>query len=152
MWNNAPMDRFNELAQLFFETRQIIRDNVPEKTRDPNAWMRLEVVRFIGEKDHPGMKDIARYLRVQAPSATSLVAHLEREGLVARNTCREDKRITRIMLTSAGRRMLRAYEKRAAGIMRRVFGKLSASEVSELLMLLRRVQTMHAPRTTLPGR
>jgi DNA-binding MarR family transcriptional regulator len=139
------MERFSELARLFFETRQIIRDHVPEGVRDPNAWMRSEALRFIADAKEPGMKDLAAYLRVRAPSATSLVIHLEREGLVTRATCRDDRRIVRIMLTQKGTRTVRAYEKRSADIMHRVFGKLSDRELEDFTAALRRLSSLHSP-------
>lgn len=137
------MQRFSEIAQLFFETRQIIRDNVPEKTRDPNAWMRAEAMRFVAAHDAPGMKELASYLRIQAPSATSLVRHLEKQGLAKRVACETDKRIVRIVPTAKGRQFVEKYESHAADIMQRVFGRLSEGELDDFVAVMRRVRSLH---------
>jgi len=50
--------------------------------------------------------DLAELLGVDAPTVTRKVQQLERDGLVARHTDPEDRRATRITLTSAGRRTL----------------------------------------------
>ncbi len=138
-------DRFTELARLFFETRHIMRSKVPGGKKDPNAWMRSEALRFVAEHEQPGMKDIAEFLRIKAPSATSLVAHLEREGLVARRACDDDRRIVRIALTGKGRQAVESYEKKSARIMREVFGKLEPGELRDLEAAMRRVAELHAP-------
>jgi DNA-binding MarR family transcriptional regulator len=50
--------------------------------------------------------DLAELLGVDAPTVTRKVQQLERDGLVTRHTDPDDRRATRIQLTSAGRRTL----------------------------------------------
>ena len=61
---------FQELSTLFFEMRQTIRANLPDGQADPNAWMRCETLRFVSESEGPTMRELAKHLRVTAPSAT----------------------------------------------------------------------------------
>jgi len=136
-------DTFRDLASLFFTTRQIIRAKIPSGKADPNAWLRCETLRFIAQADGPTMQDVAAYLRVKAPSATSLIANLDRERAVVRRGEARDKRITRIYLTPHGRKLLAAYTKRSAATMRSVFSKLNAAEIHELGRVLRRLRDMH---------
>lgn len=140
-------DRFTELARLFFEVKQIIRSNVPGgPAHDPNEWMRKEVMRFISIKKQVGMKEVAAFLHITAPSATSLVARLEREKLVKRLPRMDDKRVVMIALTPAGEKTVRNYEKKAARIMREVFGRLEPKELDDLEAAMRRVSELHGPR------
>lgn len=135
---------FKELTSLFFETRQIIRSQIPHKgKKDPNEWLRLEVLRFLGKKEAPTMQMIARHLHVEAPSATSLVATLDRSGLIERRAGTNDRRVTRIYLTKKGMTILRKYEKHSSTIMAHVFHGLSAHDVSTLEAILRRVIESH---------
>ena len=95
---------FQELTSLFFGMRQTIRANLPDGQADPNAWMRCETLRFIAENDAPTMREIAKYLRVTAPSATSLIRKLFSLGWIERKQSGSDKRVVRISLTAKGKK------------------------------------------------
>src|SRR5438309_8680935 len=100
---NNRKNTFVELAQLFFATRQLVRSKLPHGSGDSNEWMRCETLRYIRlNTPAPTMREVANYLRVKAPSATSVVIRLEREGLVSRIREQDDKRIVRLALTHKG--------------------------------------------------
>ncbi len=131
---------YADLTSLFFETRQIIRSQVPEKgKKDPNEWMRLELLTFLKQKEAPTMQEIARHLHVEAPSATSLVATLDRAGLIERRAGKADKRVTCIYLTGKGEEKLRKYAVHSSALMERVFKKLRREEIAVLKRILKRV-------------
>jgi DNA-binding MarR family transcriptional regulator len=134
---------FQELASLFFSTRQIIRAELPAGKIDPNAWLRSETLRYIAASGGPTMQEVAAYLRVKAPSATSLIANLAARGLVVRRGIARDKRVTRIYLTPRGRTILTASAKRSVAAVRAVFSKLSGAEIHELVRVLRRLRDIH---------
>lgn len=131
---------FQELSSLFFATRQIIRAKLPDKP-DPNAWLRMETLRFVAEKGNPTMHDIAGYLRVQAPSATSLIARLVKEGMLKRVAGKADKRVVHVSVSAKGAQSLARYRAKSATTMQRAFAALDEREVAELVRILRRVQT-----------
>ena len=135
-----------ELSSLFFATRQIIRSQLPSGKADPNAWLRYETLRFIAESKGPTMHDVAAYLRITAPSATSFVKNLGAQGLIVRRGVLRDKRVTRIYLTRCGRSTLAAHSKRSVAALRRVFSKLNAAEIHELARVLRRLREVHSTK------
>lgn len=136
--------RFAELATLFFVTRQIIKQWLPPKGKsDPYMWLRLETLRYIAASNEPTMYDVARHLRIKAPSATSLIAHLAKLGFISRKGEKEDKRVVRIALTAAGKKEVDAYAARSAAMMHKVFSKLDDRELDELLKILGRVRDIH---------
>ena len=132
-----------ELSQLFFEVRQTIRAKLPYAVADPNEWMRCEMLRFIYENDGPTMQSIATYLRVKAPSATSLIRNLISLGWATRMTSESDKRVVRIFLTAAGKRELSRYRTRAQSTMVKVFSKLPKNDQTNLSRILRKVSDIH---------
>ncbi len=137
-------DRFQELSSLFFETRQIIRSKLPaEGSHDPNAWMRSETLRFISQLESPTMQDVAAHLRITAPSATSLIRYLHKQGLLARVGKEGDKRVVCLTLTPAGKTALSAYKERCSSTMRKVFSALSDTEIDELATILRHLRDIH---------
>ncbi len=136
---------FAELKSLFFSTKQIIRSQLPEGgDADPNTWLRCEIMQFIKHSKKPTMRDIAAYLRVRASSATSLVNNLSRAGLVRRVESGGDRRVVRVALTSKGEKILDAYGKDSASVMRKVFSRLSEGELKQLIEILRRLRDIHA--------
>lgn len=133
---------YQELASLFFEMRQTIRANLPHGQADPNAWMRCETLRFIAQRESPTMQDIAKHLRVTAPSATSLVRKLSSLGWIARRAGK-DKRIVRITLTAKGNKEVVRYRKQSERTMRRVFSKLHERDLSHLRRAMRNLRDIH---------
>jgi DNA-binding MarR family transcriptional regulator len=134
---------YRELSALFFATRQIIRSKLPDGGADPNAWLRFETLRFIEGRGEPTMREVASYLHIKAPSATSLVSHLAKMGLVERRVGKEDRRVKRLMLTAQGRRALAAYHTRTERILHDVFSRLPEGDIRELARLLRQVRELH---------
>jgi DNA-binding MarR family transcriptional regulator len=136
--------QLQELASLFFSMRQIIRSQLPQCKADPNAWLRFETMRFIENAGGPTMHDVAAYVRIKAPSATSLVGYLVGQGAVRAVSQKRDKRVKRLYLTAKGKRMLAEHRKRSNVTMRKVFEEFTDAELSALLGLLRRLSDIHA--------
>jgi len=110
---------------------------------DPNSWLRFETMKFIDVSGEPTMRDIAEYLRIKAPSATSLIAHLASLGLIVRKVEKDDKRIVRIALSPKGAKEVDAYTKRSIVTMRKTFSKLDAKEIQTLVTILKHLRAAH---------
>lgn len=135
-----PHDPYHELASLFFKMRQRIRSQLPAgKTADPNAWMRCEALSHIGETKKITMQQLATHLRITAPSATSLIRYLEKQGLAQRVASLDDKRVVYISLTHEGTLKVTSYKKRSAEALSKVLSTLSPEEISSLVHILKKV-------------
>ncbi len=135
---------YGELSGLFFETRQIIRQKLPgAKQSDPNAWLRLQTMHFIERNDSPTMHDVAAYLRIKAPSVTSLIAHLVERGMVERKTG-ADRREVVLSVTPAGKKVLESYADQSEEMMRHAFSTLDESEVGSLCSILKKLVRGHS--------
>lgn len=133
---------FQQLASLFFSTRQIIRAKLPDGKADPNAWLRFQTMRYIEDSDGPTMQEVAAYLRIKAPSATSLVRHLVAQGKVRRTTGK-DKRFTRLLLTPRGKKILVECQRRSNDTLKEVFADFKPADVRELVRILAHLQHLH---------
>lgn len=134
---------YGDLSGLFFETRQIIRQKLPGSTQnDPNAWMRLQTIRFIDSSDTPTMHAVATYLRIKAPSATSLINHLVEQGLVSRETG-ADRRQIKLSVTPEGKKVLKEYGAQSDEMMREAFSPLDEKEVGSLCSILKKLIRGH---------
>ncbi|HVU75351.1 MAG TPA: MarR family winged helix-turn-helix transcriptional regulator [Candidatus Paceibacterota bacterium] len=137
-------EHYKRLPMLFFVTRQLMRSKVRSAGKtDPNAWMRLETMRFIASVHGATMRDVAQYLRITAPSATSLTAGLIRRKLLKRERDKKDKRIVRLSLAPEGKKLLAAYERSSHALMHEVFSKLDEHDIRELVRILSTLDGHH---------
>ncbi|MBU6323176.1 MAG: MarR family transcriptional regulator [Patescibacteria group bacterium] len=136
-----------ELRPMLFGMRRLMRSRLSPgpSQHDPHVWLRLEVLFYIAKMNAPTMHDIARQFEITPPSATTLIRHLLKEGLVERTRGKSDKRVVRITVTGKGATTLAAKARLAALVIRNVTRDLSEAEIASLTRLLRKV---HAANET----
>jgi DNA-binding MarR family transcriptional regulator len=84
--------------------------------------------------------DLANSLLLTASGVTRLLDGLERDGLVGREQCESDRRVTYAVLTKAGRDRLREASKSHTRQIRELFGEhLEDGELAQLASLLDRL-------------
>ncbi len=124
----------------FFAVRGLIRTRLAQGEKfDPSAWLRVETLKFIAHADAPRAKDVADYLSITAPSATSLVAGLVRDGLVVRTRDPHDRRAHRLALSPKGKRTLERTIARGTDLLAGLFAPLSAPELAAFTRTLERI-------------
>ncbi|MEA2509155.1 MAG: hypothetical protein QOG21_1237 [Actinomycetota bacterium] len=74
------------------------------------------------------LSELAQLERVQPPSITKVVARLEDEGLVTRSGDPNDRRISRIALTSKGKRFIEKNRSRKTAYLARGLSNLEPGE------------------------
>lgn len=84
--------------------------------------------------------EIAERMIERAPGITRLVDRLEVAGLVSRKRCGEDRRIVHISITRAGLATLAASDEPVRAIGRRRLGRLSKTELADLVGKLDRLR------------
>lgn len=106
------------------------------------SFNEYDYLRVIQEcKDGIRITDLAEQMKVTKPSASNMVARLEKKGLVTRISCREDARAKRVTLTDKVIQDMSIEQivyKEIADVMN---AKLSADEASELVRLLKKSVT-----------
>lgn len=65
---------------------------------------------------------------VSAPTATRMLAGLERLGVVARRGTQRDRRVVEVALTAEGQRLVRAKRRAVGQLQRRTFESLPAAD------------------------
>jgi DNA-binding MarR family transcriptional regulator len=76
--------------------------------------------------------DLARAEQVKPPTMTRIVTGLEKDGLVKRKGDPGDKRLTQIVATPKGQRILAAGRARRVGTLTRAVSELERKELAEL--------------------
>jgi DNA-binding MarR family transcriptional regulator len=129
------------VVSLFFAVRRIMRTELAKgKELDPSTWPMIETMKFIADHDKPKMKDIADYLSITAPSATSLVNGLVKSGFVTSDTDRYDRRTSRIMLTTKGKIELKKAIAHGIQHLGKLFAVLSEAELVAFVGALERIK------------
>ena len=126
---------------LFFAVRRTMRTAFAQgKKLDPSTWLRIETMKFIMDHDEPKMKDVADYLSITAPSATSLVGTLVKSGFVASSAGRSDRRTSRLVLTPKGKTELKSAMIRGTKHLASLFAVLSDKELAAFSAALERIK------------
>ena len=139
----------SRVVSLLFVVRRIMRTELAKqlpkgKKLDPSTWLWIETMKFISEHPEPKMKDVAAYLSITAPSTTSLVGDLVKNGRVACHTDRSDKRTSRLVLTAEGKRDLKKAMAHGRKVLGGLFNGLTPSELAAFASALERIKETEA--------
>jgi DNA-binding MarR family transcriptional regulator len=124
------------------QTARVIQAKIEERLRASTdlSWAEFELLMRleVSSARRLQMSEIAAQL-VGSPSGTTRIAdRLEKDGLIVRETPRENRRIVRVELTDRGRTVLAEAGKAFRVILQETFGDhLTENEVSELRSSLR---------------
>ncbi|NCQ16056.1 winged helix-turn-helix transcriptional regulator [Candidatus Falkowbacteria bacterium] len=135
-----PHTNIEQLISMIFATSRLIRERVKDREKiNPFSFLRLETLRYVTEKDNPSMKDIADYLCVAPPSATSLINSLVEARQIERSYDKNDRRFVRLVVTPKGKTALASGFKKITTKMRRALSNLNAKERSNLFKILENI-------------
>jgi len=129
-----------QLVSMIFTTSRLIRERAKDREKiDPFSFLRLETLRYVAEKDNSSMKDVADYLCVTPPSATSLINSLVEAGQLERIYDKDDRRFVRLAVTQKGKTALASGFKKITTRMRKALNNLDAKERSDLITILEKL-------------
>jgi DNA-binding MarR family transcriptional regulator len=89
---------------------------------------------------------LAELEKVAPPSVTRVVAKLEEDGLVTRQRDEDDRRVTRVVVTSKGRNLLTASRRRKTNWLTTRLGELDAHDRARLAEALDVLDELTEPR------
>lgn len=96
----------NDLIELFFSTSKLIKDKLKSDIGCQLSPVHLGLLKFIRENGSPTMHELADYLSVSAPAATSFIENLIKNGMLERIDDKSDRRIIRVAISQAGQKKL----------------------------------------------
>ena len=108
--------------------------NVPPGELTISQYKLLEAI--VG-RTSPRIGEIAECLDIAPPTATRMIAALEREGLIARNAAPEDRRAVTIELTSEGREARKRAKRRLDAKRMRLYESLDPGDREQAARLLK---------------
>jgi DNA-binding MarR family transcriptional regulator len=125
-----------KLLPLIFEMGRVLKSEAYKDDAEMPSYLHIETLRFIQESKDPSMSDIAGYLRVTRPTATSLINAFVIDGMLDRVDDAEDRRIVRLQLSNKGVVALEEAMKKRAEAFSRVIKLLSDDDCIELARIL----------------
>lgn len=105
----------------------------------PSQWEILALLH--GEAEGLQLSDIGDLLRLSGPNITSIVDRLEEKGLAERASDPEDRRVKMVLLTAAGKRLVKEILSVHGENMNELTSTLSKKEKRELVRLLTVLRT-----------
>lgn len=130
--------RIDRIISLIFTTRRMMHEQKEAHKGKNCSFLHLITLGYV-EQHQPLMKDIADFLGVAPPSATSLVGTLLKSELVHREAEKGDRRTVRIVISKKGEKFLDAHKKLMAEKTRANLNKLSPAEQQQLEKILTKI-------------
>lgn len=127
-----------ELTSLMFSIGRLLRERAMADG-STISYLHIATLRYVAEKKQPLMREIAQYLRVAPPSATSLVNTLVKQGEIRRIADEKDRRTVRLEVTARGHKTLGDGTRRKQDLMYNVIKGLSERDRSDLKNILEKI-------------
>ena len=132
----SSKDIRTKLLPLIFEMGRVLKSEAYRDDAEMPSYLHIETLRFIQESKTPSMSDIASYLRVARPTATTLINTFVADGMLERVHDVDDRRIVRLQLSQKGSAALEETMKKRADAFARVIKSLSDKDCIELARIL----------------
>ncbi len=140
---NQTNNELNYLIRLMFSTGRIIRKRTKKGERpDPMSILQLETLAYIKE-EKPTMKEVADFLCIKPPSATSLINKLVRAKMLERFFASNDRRLVRLAITAKGEKALKQEYSKVARHIKKVLAELNIQERKSLIKILEKLQKIY---------
>ena len=140
-----PNTNIEQLISAIFTTSRLIREHTENREEfNPFSFFQLETLRHVAEKSNPSMKDIADYLCITPPSATSLINRLVKAKQIERTKDKCDRRLVRLVITPKGEKTLGSGFEKIVKQMRKVLSCLSKKERVDLIAILQKLSQTYS--------
>ena len=122
---------------LLFLRRNIIEGMRKEGLKHDMTFSQMEVLHFIGPSNKVTMKNIADHLKITPPSATEIIAEMEKRGLVKRKKDKKDRRVVFITSSDTAKKLFISSLKKKQIILNKMISKLSEIDQKNLERIIR---------------
>lgn len=138
--------KIQEMARLIGALKKILPQADKSFTADPFTCLRVHVLEYILSNKNTGMNELAKFLAITPPSATSIVNKLVRGGILARVADKSDRRKVLLAVTPKGKKMLESGKRHIEEHMGKIFSVLNNHELDQFISLMKKLVEAHAAR------
>ena len=123
---------FNTMGQL----RKLLETQTQESHVDKHATiMQYSALMFLKDNRSATVGDVASHLKLSKSSATQLIERLAKASLIDRINDKEDRRIVRISITSAGEQQVMDLKMKYREKMGKIISKIPDEDLKELIRI-----------------
>jgi DNA-binding MarR family transcriptional regulator len=130
-----------DLVDLVFRITRLMKQKMAAPSGMASlSMLQTQTLMFLNQNKETTMSEVAGYLHIELPSATSLINTLVRQKLVRRSSDPRDRRIVKIDLTLTGKTMLEQAINQRKKKLEEFLSYLSPKHKSDLLAILHGVE------------
>jgi len=130
----------NDLITLIFNTSQILKEKARANNKAKDcSFLHIHTLHYIKGHEGTAMRDVADYLHIAPPSATSLINSLVKKDLVKRIIDIVDRRTVKLRITPSGAELLKDSFKKMSVIIEKGINKLSEKEKENFIIILNKI-------------
>ncbi len=100
------------------------------------TFSQIELLMFIGIDSKKSMESLANHLKVAPPSVTSMIAKMERKGLVVRRKDKVDRRVIYIELSPKTKKQVMSLWKEKELVLKKVVSKLTKTDKDHFIRIM----------------
>lgn len=128
----------DQIVSLISTSKRLMHEQISADKKKKISFLKVNTLHFIKHKE-PLMKDIADYLAITPPSATSLADTLIESGLVKRVSDSQDRRMISIVITAKGKIYLKKSTREIGKRLKKGLAVLTKAERKSLAGILSKI-------------
>ncbi|MDD5639467.1 MAG: MarR family transcriptional regulator [Candidatus Pacebacteria bacterium] len=133
-----------ELSLGFFKVFKFIKKKMTLRDEIYNLTIgQMEILHFIKDKKQVPMKEVADFLEITPPSATSLINNLVISDILERKFDKIDRRVILLNITEKGKKIFEKAKKERAEAFEKIISILTEEERNHLLKILKKIQNQY---------
>jgi len=133
----------DRVISLIFNFQRLAHERYSRKLNAFN-FIRFKTLIFVDRNPDSPMRQIAEYLGVTPPSATSLVNSLAKEGYLKRVLDKKDRRIVRLAITPKGKKNLKNAFKNMTERIKKTLSALNKTDIDNLAKIVEKLSRTYA--------
>ena len=134
---NKKMNTNKGLDEVLISFRRAMTMSLEEEAKETGVSLsHLEVIGYIARKGKVTMKEIASWLHITPPSASTLVEILVEKKFVTRTQSEKDRRTIYITLGEEAHKLFHKIHKQKISVFKKMLSKLNQKDKEELARIL----------------
>lgn len=134
---NTQITTEQSLDDVLMSFRQNMTTSLLEEAKETGfSLSHFEILGYIADKENVTMKEIALWLHITPPSASSLVDVLVKKKLVSRVSSNKDRRSVHIKLEGKSHKLFHKIYSNKMSIFKKMLSKLDNKDKEDLIRVL----------------
>jgi MarR family transcriptional regulator, organic hydroperoxide resistance regulator len=138
----SDFDEFADALTAFIRATRRVRGEAGKAGSRPLSLSQFAVLQAVYEEGDATVGELAGAAGVSMPTVTRMLGGLERDGIVERDRVDEDRRVVRVHLTPAGRRLMGEKQAWITERQHELFAGLSPADQRSIGPLMRRLAAL----------